>query len=125
MRFNGICIATENVPRLCAFYREILKLESEEANIFEIIPTEGAVLSIYSAERTEIAAPGCLEGSGNGRYTIEFEVEDVDLEFERLAAMNVEIVKPPTTQPWGRRSVWFRRPRLFRDRARPDLVEAF
>ena len=41
---------------------------------------------------------------------IEFEVEDVDQEFERLQAMNVEIVKPPTTQPWGRRSVWFRDP---------------
>ena len=30
MRFNGICIVTENVPRLCAFYRKILKLEPEE-----------------------------------------------------------------------------------------------
>ncbi len=110
MRFNGICIVSDNVPRLCAFYRAILKLEPEEANIFEIIPTEGAELSVYSSERTEKAAPGCLEGSGNGRYTIEFEVEDVDREFTRLTAMNVEIVKPPTTQPWGRRSVWFRDP---------------
>ena len=24
--------------------------------------------------------------------------------------MNAEIVKPPTTLPWGRRSVWFRDP---------------
>ena len=24
--------------------------------------------------------------------------------------MNVEIVKPPTTQSWARRSVWFRDP---------------
>ncbi len=110
MRFNGICIVTDNVPRLCAFYRRILQLPPEDANIFEIIPTEGAVLSIYSSKRTENAAPGCLEGSGNGRYTIEFEVEDVDREFERLTAMDVEVVKPPTTQPWGRRSVWFRDP---------------
>ncbi|MDE2890442.1 MAG: VOC family protein [Gemmatimonadota bacterium] len=98
------------MPRLSAVYREILKLEPEEANIFETIPTEGAVLSIYSSKRTENAAPGCLEGSGNGRYTIEFEVEDVDREYQRLKDMNVEIVKPPTTQPWGRRSVWFRDP---------------
>jgi catechol 2,3-dioxygenase-like lactoylglutathione lyase family enzyme len=29
---------------------------------------------------------------------------------ERLLTEGVEIVKPPTTQPWGRRSVWFRDP---------------
>ena len=110
MRFTGICIVTENVPRLCAFYREILELEPEEANIFEIIPTEGAVLSIYSSERTEKMAPGCLNGAGTGSYTVEFEVDDVDREFVRLQAMNVKFVKPPTTQPWGRRSVWFRDP---------------
>lgn len=110
MRFTGVCIVSDNVPRLCAFYREILKLEPEEANIFEIIPTKGAVLSIYSSERTEKMAPGCLNGAGTGRYTIEFEVDDVDRGFVRLQAMNVEFVKPPTTQPWGRRSVWFRDP---------------
>ncbi len=110
MRFTGICIITQNVDRLCAFYRETLKLESEEGNVFEIIPTEGADLSIFSSERTEKMAPGCLKGAGYGSYTIEFEVEDVDREFERLKALNVEIVKPPTTQSWGRRSVWFRDP---------------
>ena len=110
MRFTGICIITQNVDRLCAFYREILKLEPEEGNIFEIIPTEGADLSIFSSERTEKMAPGCLKGAGYGSYTIEFEVEDVDREFERLKALNVEIVKPPTTQSWGRRSVWLRDP---------------
>ena len=110
MRFNGICIVTENVPRLCAFYRKILKLEPEGANVFDIIPTDGAELSIYSSERTEKMAPGCLKGAGNGSYTIEFEVEDVDEEFKRFKALNVEIVKPPTTQPWGRRSFWFRDP---------------
>ena len=110
MRFNGICIVTQNVPRLCAFYREILKLEPEEGDVFKIIPTEGAELSIFSSEHMEEMARGSLKGAGYGGYTIEFEVEDVDQEFERLQAMNVEIVKPPTTQPWGRRSVWFRDP---------------
>ena len=110
MRFTGICIITQNVDRLCAFYREILKLEPEEGNIFESIPTKGADLSIFSSERTEKMAPGCLKGAGYGSYTIEFEVEDVDREFEHLKALNVEIVKPPTTQSWGRRSVWFRDP---------------
>jgi len=51
-----------------------------------------------------------MQDSGCGRYTLEFEVEDVDREFERLKALDVIFVKPPTTQAWGRRSVWFRDP---------------
>ncbi len=66
MRFNGICIVTQNVPRLCAFYREILKLEPEEGDVFKIIPTEGAELSIFSSEHMEEMARGSLKGAGYG-----------------------------------------------------------
>jgi catechol 2,3-dioxygenase-like lactoylglutathione lyase family enzyme len=39
-----------------------------------------------------------------------FEVEDVDAEYERLKALDVEFVMLPTTHPWGARSFWFRDP---------------
>ncbi|EDY58896.1 conserved hypothetical protein [Streptomyces sviceus ATCC 29083] len=36
----------------------------------------------------------------------------MDARHELLTAQGVEILKPPTTQPWGRLSVWLRdRPR--------------
>ncbi len=37
-------------------------------------------------------------------------MDDVDAEYERLAGLGIEVVKPPTTQPWGVRSAWFRDP---------------
>jgi uncharacterized glyoxalase superfamily protein PhnB len=40
------------------------------------------------------------------------EVPNVDEDFERLGAWVVEWVKPPTTQPWGTRSVGFRDPEV-------------
>ena len=43
--------------------------------------------------------------SRGGNCILEFEVEDV--EDERLKALNVEVIKPPTTQPWELLSVWF------------------
>jgi catechol 2,3-dioxygenase-like lactoylglutathione lyase family enzyme len=43
-------------------------------------------------------------------FTIEFQVETVDREYERLRQMAVPIVNPPTSYPWGRRAVWFRDP---------------
>ncbi|MFF1720802.1 VOC family protein [Streptomyces sviceus] len=35
-------------------------------------------------------------------------VTDVDARHELLTAQGVEILKPPTSQPWGRRSGWLR-----------------
>lgn len=110
MEFTGICLVTQDVPRLVAFYRKVLKLPHEEGNIFEFIPVDGAMLSIYTAKGMEEMAPGSTKGAGYSSNTLEFNVEDVDAEHERLVAEGVEIVKPPTTQPWGRRSVWFRDP---------------
>ena len=58
----------------------------------------------------EEMAPGSMGASGNGRFTLEFEVDDADVECERMVAAGAQVVKPPTTQAWGRRSVWLRDP---------------
>jgi catechol 2,3-dioxygenase-like lactoylglutathione lyase family enzyme len=41
---------------------------------------------------------------------LEFRVADVDREYARLKSLVEVWVKPPTTQPWGTRSVYFRDP---------------
>lgn len=110
MRFNGICIVSADVCRLAEFYIEVLGVEGAVNGTFVGLATEGASLSIFSEEGMEDMAAGSMGGAGRGGYTIEFEVEEVDQHHDRLKAMQVPIVKPPTTQPWGRRSVWFRDP---------------
>ncbi len=110
MRFNGICLVTRDVPRLRSFYAAILQVEVKGDDTFTMLSTQGAALSIFTETGMERMAPGSMQDSGCGRYTLEFEVEDVEWEFERLKALDVIFVKPPTTQTWGRRSVWFRDP---------------
>lgn len=110
IKFNGICIVTRDVRRLHDFYRDVLQVESEGDDVFAALPIEGATLSLFAEQAMEQMAPGCMESAGYGGYTLEFEVDDVDVEYERLKKMDVPIVKPPTTQPWGWRSVWFRDP---------------
>ena len=110
MRFNGICLVTRDVSRLRNFYRSILQVEAEGDDTFVTLATEGAALTIFTEEGMERMAPGSMQNSGCGRYTLEFEVESVDQEYERLRATEVNFVKLPTTQAWGRRSVWFRDP---------------
>ena len=69
MRFNGICIVTPNVPRLCAFYREILKLEPEEGDVFKIVPTEGCrvVHLLFRTHGGDGPRPFRMRGVANGR----------------------------------------------------------
>ena len=110
MRFNGICLVTGDMQRMRGFYTSILQVEAEGDDTFTTIATEGAALSIFTEEGMESMAPDSMQGSGCGRYTLEFEVGDVDREVERLKKMDIVFVKPPTTQTWGRRSVWFRDP---------------
>jgi len=110
MRFNGICLVTSDMPRLRGFYTNVLQVEAEGDDTFTMLSTQGAALSLFTEEGMESMAPGSMQDSGCGRYTLEFEVEDVDREYERLKKMDISFIKPPTTQTWGRRSAWFRDP---------------
>ena len=52
------------------------------------------------------------QGAGGPRDEIilDFVADDVDAEYPRIAALGVDWVMPPTTQPWGNRSMIFRDP---------------
>lgn len=110
IRVNGICIITDDVARLRSFYADALEAEAEGDDTFITFHTHGAALSLFSTARMERMAPGSMAQAGAGRYTLEIEVDDVDAEFDRLNRLGCVVVKPPTTQPWGRRSVWVRDP---------------
>ena len=45
-----------------------------------------------------------------GSVIIEWQVDDVDAEYARLAPGTVDWVQTPTTMPWGNRSVLLRDP---------------
>jgi len=105
--FNSLCIVSRNVPRLRAFYRDVLQEEPNGDDVFAWFSTPRADLVLYDWDKTEELAPGCMRGAGYGGCFLEFGVEDVDVEYARLEKMNVTFAKQPTTQPWGIRSVWF------------------
>lgn len=109
-RLTGICIITHDVARLRDFYCVLLQVEAQGDDVFASFTLPEMQLSLCSALVMEQMAPGALAGAGHGHYTLEIEVDDVDGEYRRLSALAVPIVKPPTTQPWGLRSVWLRDP---------------
>jgi uncharacterized glyoxalase superfamily protein PhnB len=68
------------------------------------------VLAIFSAAAQEKYIPHSAEPGNNKSAILEFKVSDVDREYARLQSIVTTWVKPPTTQPWGTRSIYFRDP---------------
>ncbi|MGQ4390164.1 VOC family protein [Streptomyces sp. SAS_270] len=108
--FTGTSLITDDVATLAAFYAAVLDAEVEGSSPFARVTVPGAVLSFFTTPGMESMVPGSMAGATRGSFTLEFQVTDVDARHERLLAEGVEILKPPTTQPWGRRSVWLRDP---------------
>ena len=105
------CLITSNVKRLVDFYEPVLNLKAKwSGNDYAEFATGVGVLAIFSAEAQEKYISGSAEAAKNRSLILEFEVDNVDEEFRRLESLVKVWVKPPTTQPWGTRSVYFRDP---------------
>jgi predicted enzyme related to lactoylglutathione lyase len=106
-KLSSVCLMTQDVRELCDFYSRVLELSPEGDDAFAEFSSTGIHLSISSIQVMEDMAPGLKFDPCAGNCFLEFKVEDVDREYERLKALQVMVIKPPTTQPWGLRSVWF------------------
>lgn len=113
MKFTHVCLITKRLEQLRDFYREVLLLEPKiyQEDYLEF-PLDGAVLSIYKQEALEKAVPDAMQAAANKSVMLEFQVPEVDQEYARLKRLNLSIdwVMPPTTFPWGNRSIYFRDP---------------
>lgn len=110
MKFTGICLITEDVAALTRFYTKILGVKAEGNDVHAELKTEGANIAIFSAQGMNAMVPHSMEGSGYGSFTIGFEVENLDAEYQRLKALGINFLKPPTAHPWGCSSFWIKDP---------------
>jgi len=105
------CLITSDVDRLVSFYETVLETKAKRTGAdYAEFPTSAGVLAIFSAKAQEAYIPGSAEPGANHSVILEFRVADPDAEYKRLGALVRTWVKPPTTQPWGTRSVYFRDP---------------
>jgi catechol 2,3-dioxygenase-like lactoylglutathione lyase family enzyme len=105
------CLITDNVTQLVQFYESVLALKAQRSGEdYSEFRTGAGVLAIFSASAQEKYIPGSAEAAKNKSAILEFSVVDVDKEYIRLQGIVKTWVKPPTTQPWGTRSIYFRDP---------------
>ena len=105
------CLISSDIHTMSAFYQQILKIVPQfESETYIEFRTGKGILSIFDARAQETYIPGSAQSSANRTAIIEFKVADVDGEYARLQKIVKAWVKPPTTQPWGTRSIYFRDP---------------
>lgn len=109
MKFTGVCLITDDVISLMDFYKNLLQVEAVGDEVTARLGVEGSYhIDICPKQGMENLAPGSTSEIGHGGCTLEFEVDNVDEEYERLKNQNIKFIKLPSTYPWGRRSFWIR-----------------
>jgi catechol 2,3-dioxygenase-like lactoylglutathione lyase family enzyme len=105
------CLITNNVNQLVEFYEDILAIKAKRTGEdYAEFPTGVGVLAIFSESAQERYIPGSAGAAKNKSVVLEFRVANVDEEYKRLQGLVKTWVKPPTNQPWGTRSIYFRDP---------------
>lgn len=104
--FAGVCLITTDVIQLRRFYCQILQAEAEGDEVHSLLHLDTFSFAIYNpALHSERTIP--VHDAGGGSVVLEFQVDDVDVEHERLVGLGVEMIQPPTTHPWGNRAMQF------------------
>jgi predicted enzyme related to lactoylglutathione lyase len=109
---------TDDVAGLAGFYARLLG-EPEALNEYYVeIPAGPASVGFSRRRFTEADAQAAADGQAaeaqacgrKDEIILDFAVDDVDAEYPRIAVLGVDWVMPPTSQPWGNRSMIFRDP---------------
>jgi uncharacterized glyoxalase superfamily protein PhnB len=105
------CLITGDVERLVNFYEPLLRTKAKRSGAdYAEFTTGASVLAIFSFAAQEKYMPGSTQAGANHSLVLEFQIADADQEYRRLRGIVKTWVKPPATQPWGTRSIYFRDP---------------
>lgn len=110
MRLAQARLVTTNVPALSRFYENVLRVVAIGSEDYMEFRGPGSTLAISSKRSVDLFNAGAAEPAANRSVILDFQVDDVDCERARLAALVGQFVLEPTDQPWGSRSMLFRDP---------------
>lgn len=111
MNFVSIRVITDDVKGLAGFYAQVTGVTPRWGNDeFAELVSPAGTLAIASTRTIALFGASAAHAADNHSVIIEFRVDDVDSEYQKLRALSVDFVNEPTTLPWGNRSLLFRDP---------------
>ena len=100
MTIGEVCLLTNDIPRLAAFYRQLLGVENRSNDdTHQFIISQGTTLTVYN-DRT-------VKNNQNQNICLAFTVEDIEEEFRKVQMLGAKIIEPPTRRPWGAVNISF------------------
>jgi predicted enzyme related to lactoylglutathione lyase len=107
----SIRLITDDVARMAEFYGRVTGTSARWSTPdFAEVETPAGTVAIGSTRTVALFGAGSARAADNHSAIIEFLVDDVDAEYERIRPFATDLVAAPTTMPWGNRSLLFRDP---------------
>ena len=85
MKIGEVCLLTNDVPRLAAFYKQLLGVDNgSDDETHQFILSEETMLTSYN--------DGTAKNNRNQNICLAFTVDDIDKEYEMVAALGAKVI---------------------------------
>ena len=105
-------LVTTDVTTLMQFYETVSQSKAEilDSSFVQFQTDACKGLAIVALASTRAYGDGVAEAKTNRSVILDFEVENIDAEYERLQEIVSDWVMAPKVMPWGARAIVFRDP---------------
>ncbi len=117
MRFDGIGIFVNDMPKMIKFYRDVLgfEIKEDENAVHVMLVKDNTLFMLYGRRDFEKMTAHKYEyvKGLNGHFEIALYVdkfEEVDIEYAKAISKGAISVLSPTTEPWGQRTCYIADP---------------
>ena len=127
IKLASVRIVTNELEQLIAFYTQLTGVSAVRlAPEFAEFRFDGATLAISTERLIKQFNAGAATAAANRSAMLELQVDDVDAVHAQAAAASFDCAMPPTTMPWGNRSMLLRDPdgNIVNVFSRPKAAEA-
>lgn len=110
-----ITVWTDDVPRLVAFYRDVLGMETQgESGTYVEFAHPGVRFAICARGlMADLGLDQFREGAGGQRFELAFPLgtpAEVDTAYQEIVAEGAAPIHPPMDMPWNQRTALFADP---------------
>lgn len=110
MKLASVRLIAADITAMVTFYEMVTDIPAQWlAPVFAEIVTPSATVAIGAIETVNLFMEGSAESGKNRTAIVEFQVENIDAEYERLKD-RVSIVRGIQMMPWGNKTFQFRDP---------------
>ena len=113
-KFDAAVLFVQDRNKCRLFYRNMLGLQEtfSDANsvAFRLEDQDFVLLDVSAAAKMISPEAVSLQNKAGHQVLLCAGVEDIDAAYKALTAKGVAFIKPPISQPWGRRTAYFADP---------------